>query len=476
MLQTIQVLTDPSDVGPLDTLRDAVGTREEQGLEVLVQFDAHWVVESSKLSLGVLEAPVEFGVLSEPSLTEPRMGLVFRNAMLGSGDPAVELLDGRLPVSDPVPLGPSRTPTGRLGDATPPMSLAPRVVGEVQPMLGVLALAAGLVEIARGAASGGLMPPAGAADEVVTAPANAVEIGACGGELGGDVRRRMTFERLQLGEQSCATGFGVLGQRPDGGIDADGRGNAGDPLLVTVERPVMRDVLEGLAEVVGDGVDDAGPAGAGHGDVGELAATALGQVVGAIRGGALLAVHGQGVAVVKVVRVEGFPLQHNATAVVGRHRQRLGPLVDGDDAAALAGDQLAVVVGGESDDGVADGVAAAVGGVEVGAGEPAALFGTDTGEAVEVGDTPAPASPMQADATRIYPLFGRYTRCPRPRWPKKVLVTLQVVETMGLEPTTPCLQSRCSSQLSYVPEPAPAGLGTTSVPIRRHRPKLAACL
>jgi hypothetical protein len=26
------------------------------------------------------------------------------------------------------------------------------------------------------------------------------------------------------------------------------------------------------------------------------------------------------------------------------------------------------------------------------------------------------------------------------------------VETMGIEPTTPCLQSRCSSQLSYVPE------------------------
>jgi hypothetical protein len=28
---------------------------------------------------------------------------------------------------------------------------------------------------------------------------------------------------------------------------------------------------------------------------------------------------------------------------------------------------------------------------------------------------------------------------------------LRRVETMGLEPTTPCLQSRCSSQLSYVP-------------------------
>ena len=30
-------------------------------------------------------------------------------------------------------------------------------------------------------------------------------------------------------------------------------------------------------------------------------------------------------------------------------------------------------------------------------------------------------------------------------------LTSTFVETMGLEPTTPCLQSRCSSQLSYVP-------------------------
>ena len=27
-----------------------------------------------------------------------------------------------------------------------------------------------------------------------------------------------------------------------------------------------------------------------------------------------------------------------------------------------------------------------------------------------------------------------------------------LVETQGLEPWTPCLQSRCSSQLSYVPD------------------------
>ena len=37
----------------------------------------------------------------------------------------------------------------------------------------------------------------------------------------------------------------------------------------------------------------------------------------------------------------------------------------------------------------------------------------------------------------------------------KVLVS--EVETMGLEPTTPCLQSRCSSQLSYVPRIAGGG-------------------
>ena len=34
---------------------------------------------------------------------------------------------------------------------------------------------------------------------------------------------------------------------------------------------------------------------------------------------------------------------------------------------------------------------------------------------------------------------------------QKPLWLLGKVETMGLEPTTPCLQSRCSSRLSYVP-------------------------
>ena len=33
-----------------------------------------------------------------------------------------------------------------------------------------------------------------------------------------------------------------------------------------------------------------------------------------------------------------------------------------------------------------------------------------------------------------------------------------MVETRGLEPRTPCLQSRCSSQLSYVPSSEPTPL------------------
>ena len=32
------------------------------------------------------------------------------------------------------------------------------------------------------------------------------------------------------------------------------------------------------------------------------------------------------------------------------------------------------------------------------------------------------------------------------------LIRSIVVEIVGVEPTTPCLQSRCSSQLSYTPE------------------------
>jgi hypothetical protein len=47
VLQPVEVLTDPLDVGSLDSLPDAVGTGLEQGLEALVEFDVGRVVESS---------------------------------------------------------------------------------------------------------------------------------------------------------------------------------------------------------------------------------------------------------------------------------------------------------------------------------------------------------------------------------------------------------------------------------------------
>jgi hypothetical protein len=142
-------------------------------------------------------------------------------------------------------------------------------------------------------------------------------------------------------------------------------------------------------------VDDAGPAGAGHGDVGQFAAAAFGEALGAVGCGALFAVHREGVAVVEVVLVDLGAGEGDLAAAVGLHRERLDLLVDGDDSAALAGRELAAVVGGEGDDEVADGVAASVGGDEVGSGEPAELLGPGPGEAVEVGDTGSPPSQHQ---------------------------------------------------------------------------------
>jgi len=104
----------------------------------------------------------------------------------------------------------------------------------------------------------------------------------------------------------------------------------------------------------------------------------------------LFAVHGEGVAVIEVVAVERRAPKGDPAAVVGDDCERPRPLVDGDDLAALAGHQLAFVVGGEGDHGIAHGEAAAVGGDQVVSSEPAKLFGPDAGEAVEVGDAGPP--------------------------------------------------------------------------------------
>ena len=51
-----------------------------------------------------------------------------------------------------------------------------------------------------------------------------------------------------------------------------------------------------------------------------------------------------------------------------------------------------------------------------------------------------------------------------------VRCTSCLVEAMGLEPTTPCLQSRCSSQLSYAPkQESPCYRLTETLSSRTHR-------
>ncbi len=81
--------------------------------------------------------------------------------------------------------------------------------------------------------------------------------------------------------------------------------------MVALGGPVVGDLLDGLVEVVGDGVDGRAVAGAGEGDIGKLSAAAFGQDVGAVGGGALFAVDSEGVAVVEVLVVEGLTGEHD---------------------------------------------------------------------------------------------------------------------------------------------------------------------
>jgi hypothetical protein len=82
------------------------------------------------------------------------------------------------------------------------------------------------------------------------------------------------------------------------------RGGVGDPALGLIVRPVDAEVVAGLIEVVGDGVEGGAGTGSAEGDVGQFPAAASGEDVGAVVGGALGAVDGEGVAVVQVIGVD----------------------------------------------------------------------------------------------------------------------------------------------------------------------------
>jgi hypothetical protein len=166
-----------------------------------------------------------------------------------------------------------------------------------------------------------------------------VEIGVRGAELGRDVGRGVALERVELGEQPGAASVAIFGQRADGRVDADPSRGAGDPVLVSFVGPVVGEVADGLVEGIGDGIDGGLVAGAGQGDVGELAAAALGGGVGAVARRTFLAVHGQGVAVVQVQSVEDGAGEGDVAAFLGLEGEGSGPWIDGDDAAAFAGDR-----------------------------------------------------------------------------------------------------------------------------------------
>ncbi len=136
----------------------------------------------------------------------------------------------------------------------------------------MLSLAASVGELVGNWAGGVVVPAAGATGQINPILAEAGEVGAGGGELGGDIGWGEALQALELGDEA---GRRVVGARAGGGVEAWPTG-AGDPVLVAVTRPVVGDVLDGLVEVVCHRVHGAGATGAGHGDVGELAATALG--------------------------------------------------------------------------------------------------------------------------------------------------------------------------------------------------------
>lgn len=114
-------------------------------------------------------------------------------------------------------------------------------------------------------------------------------------------------------------------------------------------------VVDGLLEVVGGGVDGRAVAGPGEGDVGELATSAGSEDVGTVVGGALRAVDGDGVRVVEVGGVEHLADEDDLSVVVVRSDEhRLG--ADCQDAEPLAGDHTRDGVGSQGDHAVTGGV------------------------------------------------------------------------------------------------------------------------
>ncbi|MGH9291037.1 MAG: hypothetical protein ACRD0V_22530 [Acidimicrobiales bacterium] len=106
-------------------------------------------MEASEFSSRVLDAPRELRTLREPAGAEQGFAFELGDKVLGSGHPAVGFLGDRLAVGSAVLFSIGVSSGDGLGDVTPAMPLTSSDVRSVDPELGVLALATGLVELAR---------------------------------------------------------------------------------------------------------------------------------------------------------------------------------------------------------------------------------------------------------------------------------------------------------------------------------------
>src|SRR5581483_8717480 len=119
-------------------------------------------------------------------------------------------------------------------------------------------------------------------------------------------------------------------------------------------------------------------ASAAERDVSEFTAATHGEDVRAITGGALGAVHRQGIGVVEMFDIDRKTGQHNVAASAGSCVDPIGG--DGGDGELLAGDDPGVRVGCEGDDAVTDGVRATAGDSDVVAVQVAELIPLMAGE------------------------------------------------------------------------------------------------
>ena len=150
----------------------------------------------------------------------------------------------------------------------------------VRIRLGSLELVAGVVELAGSVAFGGVAPAAGAVSELAEVVVQLLKLQLRVVALRRPPDRRPAAAVVEslphLGNSVLECWFGFESGGDGGGM--------GDPALVVGDSPVILEVVDGLAEVVGGGVDCGVVSGAAHGDVAEFSAAAGGEDVGPVVG------------------------------------------------------------------------------------------------------------------------------------------------------------------------------------------------